>query len=125
MGLSFRNDTPDGMYLSFLMYDPACPGEDPGQPFSGHGWYRIESGQTREVCSGDVGDWNLWWGYYAISDTGRFWAGEYGMTVPTSGFSQCYDVGVATSEPGASVSIGFRGLQLDDDYDDVLQPLSY
>jgi Protein of unknown function (DUF1036) len=126
MGLSFRNDTPDGLYLAYLRWDPSCPGAgDPGQPFSGHGWYRIEAGQTREVCSGDVGDWHRWWGYFARSDSGRFWAGQYGMSVPTQPFSQCYSSGVTTSEPGASTQIGFRGLLMDDDYDDFLQPLIY
>ena len=126
MGLSFRNDTPDGLYLAYLRWDPSCPGAgNLGQPFSGHGWYRIEAGQTREVCSGDVGDWHRWWGYFARSDSGRFWAGQYGMSVPTQPFSECYSSGVTTSEPGASTQIGFRGLLMDDDYDDFLQPLIY
>lgn len=125
MGLFFRNDTPDGLDLAFLMFDPDCPGGDPGEPFSGHGWYRINPGQTVEVCSGDVGDWNRWWGYFGQSDSGRFWAGEYGMRVPTSAFDQCYSHGVTTSEPGASVSIGFRGLLMDDDYDDYTVGLFY
>jgi hypothetical protein len=121
MGLSFRNDTPDGMYLAFLRYDPGCPGLDEGQPFSAHGWYRIEAGQTREVWHGDAGDWDRWWGYYASSDSGRFWAGEYVMTLPNAAFSQCYSLGVS----GDSTTVGFRGLLMDDDYDDFIQPLIY
>jgi hypothetical protein len=120
MGLSFRNDAPDGLDLAFLMWDPDC-GSD-GQPFRAHGWYRISPHQTVEVCGGDVGDWHRWWGYYAISDTGRFWAGEYGMAVPTA-------VGVSAEvppgSPPAAVSIGFRGLLMDDDYDNYLVPLGY
>src|SRR4051794_8180319 len=104
MGLSFQNNTPDGMYLAFLRWDPDCPGGDPGQPFSGHGWYRIESGQTVEVWAGKVGSWHLWWGYYAESDAGPFWAGQYAMQVPNNPFHQCYSVGVS----GDSVQIGFR-----------------
>ncbi|WP_448640274.1 hypothetical protein [Geodermatophilus sp. URMC 63] len=124
MGLSFRNDTPDRMSLAFLRWDPNCPGGDEGQPFSGHGWYTIEPGQTREVWHGDAGDWHRWWGYFARTVAGRFWAGDYGMNVPIHAFSRCYREGVG----GASSEfehIGFRGLLMDDDYDDFVQPLSY
>ena len=122
MGLSFRNDSPDGLALAILMHDESCPGLDPGEPFSGHGWYRIEPGQTREVVHGDVGDYHRWWGYYAESDTGRFWAGEYAMTVTNEAFSQCYSIGVIGA---GSRRIGFRGFLMDDDYDDYLLALHY
>jgi hypothetical protein len=122
MGLSFRNDAPDGLFLAILMYDENCPGLDPGEPFSGHGWYRIEPGQTQEVVHGDVGDYHRWWGYYAESDSGRFWAGEYVMTATNEAFSQCYSTGVIGAEPR---QIGFRGFLMDDDYDDYLMALSY
>jgi hypothetical protein len=122
MGLSFRNDTPDGMYLAVLMYDDDCPGGDPGQPFSGHGWYRIEPGQTREIVHGDVGDYNLWWGFYAETDTGRYWAGEYTMLGSNEAFSSCYSLGVTGASPR---EIGFRGLVMDDDYDDYQVGLHY
>jgi hypothetical protein len=120
VGLSFRNNTPDGIYLAVLMYDPSCPGGDPGQPFSGHGWYRIEAGQTREVVHGDVGDYNRWWGFEAESDAGAVWAGEFTMIATDEAFSHCYSLGVS----GASARpIGFRGLLMDDDYDDYTVPL--
>jgi hypothetical protein len=122
MGLSFRNNTPDGVWLAFLMYDQSCPGGDPGEPFSGHGWYRIERGQTREVVTGDVGDLNRWWGFFAESDTGRFWAGQYVMTATDEAFSGCYSTGVIGASPR---QIGFRGFLMDDDYDNYLVPLSY
>lgn len=60
MGLSFRNDTREGLNLAFLMWDPGC-WEDgvpfwvqTGTQFSAHGWYRIEPGRTQEVCAGHV-----------------------------------------------------------------------
>jgi hypothetical protein len=122
MGLSFRNEGSEGLYLAILMYDQSCPGADPGQPFSGHGWYRIESGQTREVVNGDVGDYHRWWGYYAETDSGIFWAGEYVMIGSYEAFSHCYGQGVSGASPR---QIGFRGFLMDDDYDDYLMRLHY
>lgn len=122
MGLSFRNETRGALDLAFLRWDPDCRSD--GEPFSAHGWYRIGPNQTSEVCHGDVGDWHRWWGFYAISDIGDCWAGEYGITVTTAAFDQCYSVS-ATAEvppgaPPAAVSIGFRGFVMDDDYDDYI-----
>jgi hypothetical protein len=124
MGLSFFNNTPDGLYVCHLRYDPSCTA-DGGQPFSGHGWYRIEAGATVETWHGDAGDWDLWWGFYAISDSGRYWAGPYQMDVTLEAFSQCYDIGVQTSDPNLNRTIGFRGFVMDDDYDDYTVPLVY
>lgn len=127
MGLSFRNDTRDGLYLAYLRWDPPCR-DDGGEPFSGHGWYRIEPAETREVCRGAVGDWHRWWGFTALSDNGQFWGGQYGMTVPTSAFAQCYGVGTSAELPPgtrqqATIQIGFRGILMDDDYNDYLLAL--
>jgi hypothetical protein len=48
MGLSFFNNTPDGLYVCHLRYDPSCA-TDGGQPFSGHGWYHDLKLAVRQV----------------------------------------------------------------------------
>lgn len=64
-------------------------------------------------------------GFYAISDSGRYWAGPYQMDVTVEAFTQCYDIGVETSDPDLNRSIGFRGFVMDDDYDDFTVNLVY
>jgi hypothetical protein len=125
MALNFHNGTPDGFYACYLRYDPNCGSDDEGGPWSGHGWYRVDPGAAIQVNTFDVGDWHRWWGIYAISDTGRFWAGPYQMDVTVEAFNQCYGIGVTTSDPDLNRTIGFRALVLDDDYDDFTVTFNY
>lgn len=51
MGLTLSNNTPDGLDVCHLRYDPSCAA-DGGQALSGHSWYGVEPGAKSKLGMG-------------------------------------------------------------------------
>jgi uncharacterized membrane protein len=94
VSLSFRNSSPARIWLVFAYNDSGCSSD--GASWMKKGWWQIQPGGTVTVRGGASNGAKYF--YYAKGDGGRRWSGQYGTTVPTDAFTQCWDIGTSVSE---------------------------
>ena len=107
--LKICNSHPAGIWAAISFHSPeACGGE--GGDWQSIGWYRVESGACTVVYGNDLADVNRFWYYYAESDDGRVWKGDYNTYVkdPDS-FNICEGIGST-----AYTTVGFRQIDVGD-----------
>jgi uncharacterized membrane protein len=94
VSLSFRNSTPEPVWLVYAHHDSGCGSE--GSEWMKEGWWQIQPGGSATVTGGPVNGAKYF--FYAEGGSGRRWAGEFGTSVPFEAFSQCWDIGSTDSQ---------------------------
>lgn len=94
MGLYFRNNTPNTLYIAFAYYDSACEGAAGVLSFRKKGWHVLAPGQTKLVWSGWAGGRRFY--FYAEDSVGNKWDGPHTTYIPRQAFNLCWGVGCST-----------------------------
>jgi hypothetical protein len=102
VGLYFENRTPTTVWVVYGYPNLSCGSEGTGVQYSKKGWFFVTPGTDAKVHSGWVGGHA--WFYYAESDGGLVWSGDYFTTVPDDVFDNCWGVGIG----GVARNLGFR-----------------
>ena len=105
----FQNDYPATVWAMIEWYHPNCPD---GGNWEKAGWWRMDPGQSKVPFTGDVGDVNRFWYFYAHASDGAQWTGPFNEIVPQIAFDWC-----ETTANTDSRTVGMRELDVHD-YDD-------
>jgi hypothetical protein len=93
MGLYFKNERGDTIYVAYAYYSPGC--ED-GTNWAKKGWYPIAPGGTVKVLSGFAGPGK----YFTFAENeSRTWAaaGPFFTQLPSRAFDWCWNTGSTDS----------------------------
>lgn len=93
MGLYFRNNTPGTIWVAYGYHAPGCEG---GVNWAKKGWWQIGPGGTAKVRSGWVGGSKFF--FFAESDSGATWAGEFTTHLPDNSFDWCWNTGSTSGQ---------------------------
>jgi hypothetical protein len=103
----FRNSTDSTIWVAYMRLDWGCD-EECGDPWDVLGWVRLEPGLWKYRSNPTS---NRWFYYYAESNDGSFWSGNYLAEVSNDAFSKCTCLGVAVSHgPQPYYDVGMRQL---------------
>jgi uncharacterized membrane protein len=107
--LTFCNSHPVRIWTAISFLDPeVCGGE--GGNWRNRGWWGIDPGACVTVHSGIVSNVNRYWYYFAFSDDGRRWEGDFPTYVKDPEVFDLCD-GLPTT---ALQQFGFRQLDIGD-----------
>lgn len=98
MSLSFRNSTPEPIWLAFAYSDSVCASD--GAAWMKEGWWEIGPNGSATVRGGASNGAKYF--FYAEGGSGRIWQGEFETSVPLDAFTQCWDIG-STDSQGVSM----------------------
>ena len=112
MKVYFRNDTPVRIWIAVAHYSPQTCGEHGN--WATIGWFQYAPGEQAWVVETN----NSWVFFYAESETGLTWSGNYGpMYVYQNAFNSCISIGSST----ATQRVGLASLRMLGG--DTVQPL--
>jgi uncharacterized membrane protein len=107
--LTFCNSYPVRIWTAISFVDrEICGGE--GGDWRNRGWWGIDPGACVRVHSGNVGNVNRFWYFFAIADDGIRWEGEFPTFVKDpEAFDLCDGIGSTALQ-----RYGFRELDVGD-----------
>lgn len=92
MGLYFKNNTGDNLFVAFAYHSPGCDGSE----WAKKGWYRIAPGGTAKVLTGWAGNGKYF--YYAENEARTLsWQGPFFTPLPSNAFDWCWNTGSTDS----------------------------
>jgi uncharacterized membrane protein len=103
VGLSFANEHSEKVYVAIIWLNQSSGCTNGG--WEKKGWYSIEPGDTETVLAFDLRTDNLYYYYYAETESGITWSGPYNSYVPRGRFDLC------NSERSGRV-VGFQELDI-------------
>jgi hypothetical protein len=104
MGLYFKNETQETLWIVFARPDPdhVCDNDGFTVDYFKRGWYSVAPGAEVKVYSGWVGG-DAWFYYAEADDFSPVWSGDFAAAVPDHAFDACWEVGYSTGR-----RLGFR-----------------
>ena len=92
MGLYFKNNTSETLFVAYAYHSPNCDGQD----WAKKGWYRITPGATAKVLTGFAGDGKYF--FFAENENRTLsWQGPFFTQLPTNSFDWCWNTGSTDS----------------------------